>query len=45
VQDSASLEQVIRIDSELPSGCYKRAWALVNAGPDVYLQYVAELAR
>jgi hypothetical protein len=45
VQDSESLEQVIRVDSELPSGCYARAWALVNAAPDVYLQYVAELSR
>jgi hypothetical protein len=44
-KDAASLEQVIRIDGQLPSGCYKRAWSLVNAGPDAYLQYVAELSR
>ncbi len=45
IGDTSSLEQVIAIDSQLPSGCYKRAWSLVNAEPQTYLQYVEELAR
>src|SRR5262245_2276294 len=44
VGDAAALEQVIAIDSSLPSGCYKRAWSLVNETSDTYNAYVAELA-
>ncbi len=43
--DIAALEQVVVIDSQLPSGCYKRAWAIVNATPGTYRQYVAELSQ
>ena len=43
--DFKALEQVIAIDSQLPSGCNRRAWALVNASPSTYLQYVAELSQ
>ena len=43
--DTAALEQVIAIDSQLPSGCYRRAWEVVNAAPGTYLAYVAELTR
>jgi hypothetical protein len=42
---SEELALVVSIDSQLPSGCYKRAWALVNESENVYKQYVAELAR
>jgi hypothetical protein len=42
--DSRSLEQVIAIDSELPSGCYKRAWNLINSSPGTYQRYIAELS-
>jgi hypothetical protein len=45
VQAPEALQDVIGIDVQLPSGCYKRAWALVNASPGDYLKYVAELAR
>lgn len=38
------LAQVIRTDGQLPSGCYRRAWSLVNAAPDTYHAYVAELS-
>jgi hypothetical protein len=41
---SEELAQVVSIDSQLPSGCYKRAWALVNESEGVYEKYVAELA-
>jgi hypothetical protein len=41
----AELEQVSKIDSQLPSGCYKRAWEIVNESGDTYRQYVQELAR
>jgi hypothetical protein len=41
---SEALAQVVSIDSQLPSGCYKRTWSLVNDSEDVYKQYVAELA-
>lgn len=40
-----ALNDVISIDGQLPGGCYKRAWALVNATDTEYLRYVAELAR
>jgi hypothetical protein len=45
LNDSASLAQVVAFDGQLPSGCYKRAWALVDATPSTYLQYVAELGQ
>lgn len=45
IGDSKALEQVVAIDSQLPSGCYKRAWTLVNANPNAYLQYVAEISQ
>jgi hypothetical protein len=41
---SEALAQVVSIDSQLPSGCYKRAWSLINESENVYEQYVAELA-
>jgi len=44
-KDSAALEQVVALDSQLPSGCYKRAWLLVNATPGTYLRYVEELSQ
>ncbi len=44
-KDSEALEQVVSIDAQLPSGCYKRAWSLVNATPNTYLEYVAELSQ
>lgn len=37
------LEQVIRIDTQLPSGCYSKAWAIVNESGSTYMQYVEEL--
>lgn len=44
-KDLEALEQVISIDGQLPSGCYKRAWSLVNSAPNTYLQYVVELSQ
>jgi hypothetical protein len=41
--ESAELNQVIAVDSELPSGCYKRAWALVNETDSTYKAYITEL--
>lgn len=40
-----ALAQVISIDSQLPSGCYRRAWALVNETQSHYLPYISELAQ
>ena len=40
-----ALKDVIAIDSQLPGGYYKRAWAIVNATDDAYLGYVAEASR
>jgi hypothetical protein len=45
LNDPSSLAQVVAIDGQLPSGCYKRAWTLVNATPGTYLHYVAELTK
>jgi hypothetical protein len=42
--ESEAFAQVVSIDGQLPSGCYKRAWALVNESENMYKQYVAELA-
>jgi hypothetical protein len=42
---TSELEQVIAIDSQLPSACYKRAWAIVNDADDAYKAYVAELGE
>jgi hypothetical protein len=39
------LRTVVATDSQLPSGCYRRAWALVNASDTEYSRYVAELVR
>ena len=44
LEQSEALAQVVSIDSQLPSGCYKRAWSLINESENVYKQYVAELA-
>ncbi|MBK8185775.1 MAG: hypothetical protein IPK77_00085 [Cellvibrio sp.] len=39
------LADVIRIDSQLPGGYYKRAWEIINATDTEYLKYVAEFSR
>lgn len=43
--ESEALAQVVSIDSQLPSGCYRRAWSLVNQSGSTYLEYIAELAH
>jgi hypothetical protein len=43
--ETEALAQVIAIDSQLPSGCYRRAWLLVNEHEHKYKGYVSELAR
>jgi len=43
--EADALLQVIHYDSQLPSGCYRRAWAVVNETEDTYKAYVAELAN
>jgi hypothetical protein len=45
LNDAASLAQVVAFDGQLPSGCYRRAWALVDATSGTYRQYVAELRK
>jgi hypothetical protein len=45
LQEPAVLQEVVAIDGQLPGGCYKKAWAIVNATDTEYLKYVAELAR
>ena len=45
LQEPEMLAQVISIDGQLPSGCYKRAWALVNTTETEYLKYVADLTK
>jgi hypothetical protein len=39
------LADVIRIDSQLPGGYYKRAWEIINATDTEYLKYVAEFSQ
>ena len=45
INDPSSLAEVISIDGQLPSVCYKSAWSLVNATEQTYLQFVPELAQ
>jgi hypothetical protein len=45
LQEDAALDDVVRIDSSLPSDCYKQAWEIVNASDTEYLLYVAEVAQ
>lgn len=39
----SELEEVMKFDSQLPGGYYRRAWELVNETDATYLGYVAEL--
>lgn len=43
LQKPMELQEIIRIDSQLDSGCYKRGWELVNASDDEYLNYIDEI--
>jgi hypothetical protein len=45
INASAELADVVRIDSQLPDGYYKRAWDIVNATDTEYLKYVAEIPK
>ena len=45
LQEPAILQEIIVIDGQLPGGCYKKAWAIVNATDGEYLKYVTEIAR
>ncbi len=45
LQQAEAWAQVVAIDSQLPSACYRRAWAIVNATPQTHQAYVAELRR
>ena len=45
LQEPAMLQETVAIDGQLPGGCYKKAWAIVNATDEEYLKYVAEIAR
>ena len=45
LQEPAILQETVAIDGQLPGGCYKKAWAIVNATDEEYLKYVAEIAR
>jgi hypothetical protein len=43
--ETEALRDIVAIDSQLPGGYYKRAWALVNATDSEYLKYVAEISK
>jgi hypothetical protein len=45
LNEPEALKEVITIDSELPGGHYKRAWAIINATEGEYLKYVAEISK
>lgn len=40
-----ALADVVRIDSQLPGGYYKRAWEIINATDTEYLKYLAEITN
>ncbi len=42
--DRRELADVVRIDGQLPGGCYRRAWQIVDEA-DAYQHYVRELRR
>ena len=39
------LRAMVSVAGKLPSGCYKRAWEIVNATETEYTKYVAEFAK
>ena len=43
LEEKSELLDVIRIDGELPSGCYKRAWSIVDGPGGVGRQLLEEL--
>jgi hypothetical protein len=43
--DGAALADVLRVDNSLPSGCYRRAWEIVNASESVYQSYISEIGK
>ena len=45
LDESRELDDVVRVDGQLPGGCYKRAWTLVNASDSQYLAFVAEIRK
>jgi hypothetical protein len=45
LEDATALADVLRVDSSLPSGCYRRAWEIVNASESEYQAYVSEITR
>ena len=45
LNDFGALDQVVANDSQLPSGCYKQAWQLLNSSPSTYQEYLAELSQ
>ncbi len=44
-QEPEVLQEVVSIAGQLPGGCYKRAWEIVNASETEYAKYLAELAK
>lgn len=45
LEDGAALADVLRVDSSLPSGCYRRAWEIVNASESEYQSFVSEITQ
>lgn len=43
LQLNDQLSSIMKVDSQLPNGYYKRAWEIVNSHPDYYLEFVHEL--
>lgn len=37
------LTSIIKTDSQLPNGYYKKAWSIVNSKPSYYLEFISEL--
>ncbi len=43
--EEEALRTVVATDGELPGGCYRRAWALVNADATEYRKYLREVVE
>ena len=43
--DAGALRTVIAADGQLPGGCYRRAWEIVNVTETEHAKYVAEVTE
>ena len=40
-----ALDDMVAVDRQLPAGCYRRVWSILNANADAHMPFVQELAQ